>query len=192
MTSTPGAQVHAFPLAGLEKSPNRRVVVNLPARRVEVPPEYGVVRPVRDIQGRDQFLDLLRREQVVFDAHAGLGLMPHAHGIEPGLAVGQPHQALDPDHDVPFEFGAQADPEVLGQDVQGQDLRRPLVDAEDFGVAAGPAVPEPFPFQHGHVADLVFPGQEIGGRQPMQSAAHDDDVVAFGRFLKPPKTGTRP
>ncbi len=161
----------------LGQPPDHCVVADDAAGGMIHPAEDGVPGPVGDVQGRDQFLALLGIEELALDAvELGRGHV-EAHGLEGGFAVGQVEVAAVVEHQVEVEFPGQDRPEVEGLLVERDVLLGPLVGPDDGGVPSRAAETDVVLLDDGHVGDAVVPGQEIGGGQPVQSAADDDRIV---------------
>jgi hypothetical protein len=80
-------------------------------------------------------------------------------------------------HHIVIEVVRQFLPQFHGEIVEADRFGQQIVGTHDGGVAADIAGAEPALFQHRDIGDAVFLGQIVGRRQPVATAADDDDVV---------------
>jgi hypothetical protein len=98
-------------------------------------------------------------------------------GVALGVGVKEVEHAALADHGVVVEVLFEAFPELHRPLVEGDVASQQVVGADDGGVAADVAAPEPALLQHGDVRHPMLLGEVVGGGEPMPPAADDDDVV---------------
>ena len=108
--------------------------------------------------------------------------------VEVRLAVGEVEDAPLVEQHVVVELLAPRFPEFEPVLVEGGALISEVVGPNHRGVSDRVPVPEPGPLHDRDVGDAVVLGQVIGGRQPVQPAPDDDDVIGgFGVRIPPQK-----
>ena len=80
-------------------------------------------------------------------------------------------------HGVVVEVLLQALPQLHRPLIERNVAGKEIVGADDGGVAPDIAASEPTLLQHGNVGDAVFLGEVERRRQPVPTAADDDDVI---------------
>ena len=92
-------------------------------------------------------------------------------------------------HEVEIEVLAQAFPQLHGMLIQMGIGIEHVVGAHDRGVAPRVAAAEPAFFENRHIMDAMKFGQVISRRQPVPTAADDDDVIRRLGFRIAPRAG---
>ncbi len=158
-------------------APGHRVVPRRAAAPLQGRAQDRIAHVGGDVQRRAVGLGLLRRQPLVVDAVAAVGVdvaLEHLHVVH---GVGQHHHPALGEHDVVVQLLGQAFPQLYGVVVETGAFIEQVVGADDGGVAAGVAAAQPALFQDGDVAHAVLLGEVVGRAQAMAAAADDHRVI---------------
>ena len=171
--------------AGAGVSPGHGVVAGGAGAGLPEAAEDRVARAV-EVDDRHDFLDPLGAHEFRVHALQRVGVGGAAVAADLVLGLGEHEHAAGRVHDVVVQVLAHGLVETarLLVDRGGGVLQ--VVGADDGGVAAGVAAPEPALFDHRHIGDSEVLAEVVGRGEPVAAGADDDHVVALFRLCLAP------
>ena len=149
------------------------------------PAMIGVPHGAGHVQIRDELLNLLGKDDPRVDAHQPVGVGPLHQPGDAALVVRHRQVAMLREHHVEVELFRQLFVQLDRQVVERDALRRAIVGPHNRRVAAGAAESDVLRLQDGDVLHAKL-REVVRGRQAMNAAADDDDVVAVLQFVLAP------
>ena len=169
--------IHAQAVRGARVAPGHRVVPRGAPAALQRRAQHRVARVRGDVDDRAECLDLLGRQPLAVDAVQPVGLDPADALAHVGQVVREVEHAALAEHQVDVELLVQALPQLERVLVQRAAFVPEIVGADDRGVAAGVAAPDPALLEDGDVRHPVVLRQVVRGGEPVPAAADDDRVV---------------
>ena len=140
----------------------------------------------RDIEDRAEGLGLFGREPFVVDPRQAIGVHVTFSHLNVMRIVRQHHDAARRIHDIVVELLRQSLPQLQGVLIERGRFLPEVIGADDCGVPPRVAAAEPALLQHRDIAEAVFLGKIVGGREPMAACADDDRIIGRLRLRSAP------
>lgn len=168
-------EIDARRIGAAREAPGHRVVPRHAAAPLKRGTEHRIAAV--EVDGRLDFLDLLRREVLGIHAVEPVRIdaaLRIAHVLQRMREV---HHAALAEHDVVVEILREPFPKLHRLFVKRGRFVPEIVRADDRRVARRVAAAEPAFFEHGDVAHAMLLRQVVGRGEPVPASAHDDDVI---------------
>src|SRR3984893_11344604 len=181
--------VDAAGVGATRVTPVDRIVANDPAWRMVKRAQNRVSHVLRDVQIRNQSLDLLRIDDLGPDTFELVDLSSPAHRAQRTVSVGEREMAGLREHHVEVQISRQLFVQLHRAVVEAYAFGRQVVGANDRGDGDRNTTAHATSVDQCNISDSVVSGQVVRRRESMYAGPDDDDVIGRLEIVPWPRPG---